>query len=60
VRPADALTRQQAGELQMIMPTITHLEYLVPFATTEEAMADAATIRHPSTVEPELRPKPVG
>jgi len=60
VRPADALTRQQAGELQMITPTITHLEYLVPFATTEEAMADAATIRHPATVEPELPPKPVG
>ena len=54
VRPVDALARQEAGELQMITPTISHLEYLAPFATTEEAMADAAAIRHPPTVEPEL------
>ena len=60
VRPTDALARQEAGELQMITPTISHLEYLVPFATTEEAMADAATIRHPPTIEPELRPKSDG
>jgi 8-oxo-dGTP pyrophosphatase MutT (NUDIX family) len=60
VRPVDALDRQQTGELQMITPTISHLEYLAPFATTEEAMADAATIRHPPTVEPELRPTAEG
>jgi len=55
VRPVDALARQEAGELQMITPTISQLQYLAPFATTEEAMADAAAIRHPRTVEPELR-----
>lgn len=60
VRPVDALARQQVGELQMITPTISQLEYLSPFATTEEAMADAATIRHPPTVEPELLPKDDG
>jgi 8-oxo-dGTP pyrophosphatase MutT (NUDIX family) len=60
VRPADALARQVAGELMMITPTITHLEYLERFATTEEAMADAATIRHPPTVLPELLPKAGG
>jgi len=60
VRPADALARQEAGELQMIAPTISQLEYLERFATTEEAMADAATIRHPATVEPELRIDPEG
>ena len=52
VRPLDALERQKTGELQMISPTITHLEYLAAFATADEAMADAATIRHPATVEP--------
>jgi hypothetical protein len=38
----------------MITPTISQLQYLAPFATTEEAMADAAAIRHPPTVEPGL------
>jgi 8-oxo-dGTP pyrophosphatase MutT (NUDIX family) len=60
VRPTDALARQEAGELQMITPTITHLQYLEGFATTEAAMADAATIRHPPTVLPELLPKAEG
>jgi 8-oxo-dGTP pyrophosphatase MutT (NUDIX family) len=60
VRPLDALERQKAGELQMISPTITHLEYLAAFATADEAMADAAKIRHPATVEPQLLPKADG
>jgi 8-oxo-dGTP pyrophosphatase MutT (NUDIX family) len=60
VRPLDALERQKTGELQMILPTITHLEYLAAFNTADEAMADAATIRHPITVEPPLPPKPAG
>jgi 8-oxo-dGTP pyrophosphatase MutT (NUDIX family) len=60
VRPVDALARQEAGELQMITPTISQLQYLAPFATTEEAMADAAAIRHPPTVEPELRTEAEG
>jgi 8-oxo-dGTP pyrophosphatase MutT (NUDIX family) len=54
VRPADALERQRAGELQMITPTLTNLEYLTPFASADEALADAATIRHPATVRPQL------
>lgn len=60
VRPLDALERQKTGELQMILPTITQLEYLAAFSTADEAMADAATIKHPTTVEPPLRPEPEG
>src|SRR4051812_15555779 len=54
IRPRDALDRQRAGTLQMITPTIANLEYLASFATAHEAMADAATIVHPATVEPQL------
>ena len=42
----------------MILPTITHLEYLAAFSTADDALADAATIRHPTTVEPPLKPTP--
>jgi 8-oxo-dGTP pyrophosphatase MutT (NUDIX family) len=50
LRPSDALERQRQGELAMITPTLTNLDYLTPFATADDALADAATIRHPPTV----------
>jgi 8-oxo-dGTP pyrophosphatase MutT (NUDIX family) len=54
VRPADALDRQRQGELPMITPTLANLEYLTPFATADEALADASTICHPPTILGEL------
>jgi 8-oxo-dGTP pyrophosphatase MutT (NUDIX family) len=57
VRPGDALDRQRSGELQMILPTLTNLEYLAAFDSAAAALADAATIHHPPTVLPQLRPK---
>ena len=54
VHPVDALDRQRAGTLQMITPTIAHLEWLAAFPTADAAMADAATISHPPTIRPGL------
>jgi len=54
VRPADALDRCRAGELAMIPPTIRNLEFLVPFAHADEAMAAAQTVRHPPAIQPRL------
>ena len=39
--PADALERGRAGELELVFPTIKHLESLLPFATSDEAIAAA-------------------
>ena len=39
--PADALARGEAGEMELVFPTIKHLESLLPFANAEEAIAAA-------------------
>ena len=54
VRPADALDRHHAGELFMIFPTIKNLEFLVPFATCDEALAAAAAVGHPPAILPRV------
>ena len=54
-RPAGALDAYRAGELQLIMPTIKHLEYLAAFDTTEGAMCDASAVRRPPVIEPRMR-----
>jgi 8-oxo-dGTP pyrophosphatase MutT (NUDIX family) len=54
-RPHVALNRYRAGELQLIMPTIKHLEYLADFETTEGVLCDAAAIRNPPTIQPRMR-----
>jgi 8-oxo-dGTP pyrophosphatase MutT (NUDIX family) len=41
MNPADALERGRAGELELVFPTIKHLESLLPFATSEEAIVAA-------------------
>ena len=63
VRPADALARQESGELQMITPTIKNLEFLAESSTVAGIMAAAAAIQGPPTIVPELRVvdgRPVG
>lgn len=39
VRPAEALARQQAGDFAMIFPTISSIDDIGRFATTDELMA---------------------
>jgi len=53
--PADALEAQAAGELVLAFPTIKQLEALLPFRTSEEAIAAHREAR----VEPIL-PKVIG
>jgi 8-oxo-dGTP pyrophosphatase MutT (NUDIX family) len=53
--PAGALERHRAGEVDLVFPTIKHLESLLPYSTSEEAL-EAARGR---TVEP-ITPRVVG
>ena len=41
MNPQDALERGAAGEIELVFPTIKHLESLLPYATAEEAIAAA-------------------
>ena len=41
MRPQDALDRGAAGEIELVFPTIKQLEALLPFATSEDAIAAA-------------------
>jgi 8-oxo-dGTP pyrophosphatase MutT (NUDIX family) len=40
--PSDALERHADGELEMVFPTIRHLESLLPYGSAEEVLAAAA------------------
>ncbi|HWA53701.1 MAG TPA: NUDIX hydrolase [Solirubrobacterales bacterium] len=53
--PANALEAQAAGELVLAFPTIKQLEALLPFATSDEAMA----AHRGASIEPIL-PKVIG
>lgn len=55
VRPAEALRRQRAGELFMIPPTMKNLEFLLPHASADEALAAAAEVGPPPVIQPRLR-----
>jgi 8-oxo-dGTP pyrophosphatase MutT (NUDIX family) len=55
VRPADALARQERGELAMIAPTMKNLELLVPHATADDALAATASLGRPPAIQPKLR-----
>ena len=55
VRPADALARQERGDLAMIAPTMKNLELLVPHATADEALAATASLGRPPAIQPKLR-----
>lgn len=63
VRPSEALARREAGELEMMAPTLASLEFLAGCGSADEAIAAAAAIGVPPTVEPRMRfreGKPVG
>ena len=60
VRPADALARWKARELQMFPPTIACLRMLAEHASVAEAMSSAASIGVPPRLEPRLLVTPEG
>lgn len=54
-RPADALRRQAAGELTMMPPTITNLQFLSQFDTVADAMEMARTLPPPRCILPKIK-----
>jgi 8-oxo-dGTP pyrophosphatase MutT (NUDIX family) len=54
-RPGDALARHRAGELALLPPTIANLEFLLPHATADAAMAAGAAVGTPPLILPKLR-----
>jgi recombination protein RecT len=57
VRPADALAQAEKDEIQMIFPTIKHLERIGAFANVYDLLAFAET-KKTIPVTPEVRPGP--
>lgn len=55
VSPREALERFERGDLAMIPPTISNLEFLLPHWSTADALAAAARVGTPVTVLPKLR-----
>jgi 8-oxo-dGTP pyrophosphatase MutT (NUDIX family) len=53
--PADSLERHRAGELDLVFPTIKHLESLLPYSNSDEVLAAARD----RVIEPVL-PRVVG
>ncbi|MGY6499835.1 MAG: NUDIX hydrolase [Acidimicrobiales bacterium] len=54
VRPAEALERHQAGELEMIIPTLSNLAALARFDTAAEVIEAARTIAEVPAILPKL------
>ena len=54
IRPADALGESERDEIQMVFPTIKHLERVGAFATVDDLLAFAET-KKTIPVTPELR-----
>ncbi|HEY5350345.1 MAG TPA: NUDIX domain-containing protein [Candidatus Lustribacter sp.] len=57
VRPADALAQVERDEIQMIFPTIKHLERVAAFANVYDLLAFTET-KKTIPVTPEVRPGP--
>jgi 8-oxo-dGTP pyrophosphatase MutT (NUDIX family) len=55
VDPADALSRQAAGELTMMPPTMANLRFLARFSSVDEAMAESLAMPQPPPILPKLR-----
>jgi hypothetical protein len=55
VSPEDALGRQHSGDLAMMPPTIRNLEFLLPHATTDDALLAAKKIGTPTAIIPQLK-----
>jgi len=44
VEPGDALEGHRSGELELVFPTIKHLESLLPYSNAEDALAAVAAL----------------
>jgi 8-oxo-dGTP pyrophosphatase MutT (NUDIX family) len=55
VRPSDALTRWEAGELQLMPPTVTNLQFLDAHDSVAAAMAAGWAVGTPTCVLPKIR-----
>jgi hypothetical protein len=54
VQPAEALARAEAGEFDLIFPTIKNLEAISRFSTSVELLAAAAAVERVPTVLPRV------
>jgi 8-oxo-dGTP pyrophosphatase MutT (NUDIX family) len=57
IAPADALAANASGEINLIFPTIKHLERIAPYRTVDELLAFART-KPIVTVSPDVQPGP--
>ena len=57
IAPADALASNARGEINLIFPTIKHLERIAPYRTVDELLAFART-KSIATVTPDVQPGP--
>jgi len=55
VRPADAVERFHVGELQLMPPTITNLEFLSRCASVADAMDASRAVGVPQVILPKIR-----
>ncbi len=55
IGPAEALRRQEAGELTMMPPTVSNLQFLAAHGTVAAAMAAAREVGTPPCILPKLR-----
>ncbi|MGI8793994.1 MAG: NUDIX hydrolase [Acidimicrobiales bacterium] len=54
VRPADALARHEAGDLDLIFPTIKNLEALAKFERSDDLLDHAARIGRVPAIQPRI------
>lgn len=54
VRPADALARQEAGEIELVFPTIWNLRLLSGYSTPNELMRSVSSLNAVPTIRPEI------
>jgi len=57
IAPADALAANARGEINLIFPTIKHLERIAPYGTVDDLLAFART-KTIVTVSPDVQPGP--
>jgi 8-oxo-dGTP pyrophosphatase MutT (NUDIX family) len=57
MRPHEALAANERGDIQLIFPTIKHLERVAPYRTVDELLRFAAS-KAIVTVSPEVQPGP--
>jgi 8-oxo-dGTP pyrophosphatase MutT (NUDIX family) len=55
VAPTEALAMHKRGELAMIPPTTSNLEFLVPHATADDALQASMKIGMPTTILPQIK-----